>query len=179
MAKQYPTAIRFDVRPRCAFLRFCARPRDQPAKPEASELILVAWPVVSSTHIFYSQCTRAATPKPVIQGEFVDANPALWLCDRAEWCLLSRSDGGMSVKRIWNTQAVLLILLLSGCSGLGTKHGSDGSPLAPEDGSNGTGMTVTPSSVTIRAGSNEAFAATINSSTTITGSSTRRSADRR
>ncbi len=78
----------------------------------------------------------------------------------------------MSVKRIWNTQAVLLILLLSGCSGLGTKHGSDGSPLAPEDGSNGTGMTVTPSSVTIRAGSNEAFAATINSSTTITGNST-------
>ena len=41
----------------------------------------------------------------------------------------------MSVKRIWSAQAVLLILLLSGCSGLGTKRGSDGSPLAPEDGS--------------------------------------------
>ncbi|HUE44397.1 MAG TPA: DUF1800 family protein [Candidatus Sulfotelmatobacter sp.] len=69
----------------------------------------------------------------------------------------------MAVKRLWSTQAVLLLLLLSGCTGLGTRHGSDGSPLPPD--SSGTGVTVTPATATIRAGSNEAFAATVSGST--------------
>jgi uncharacterized protein (DUF1800 family) len=72
--------------------------------------------------------------------------------------------GGMSVKRLWSAQAVLLILLLGGCSGLGTKHGSDGSTLPPDSGSN-TGMTVTPATATIRTGANEAFAATVSGGT--------------
>jgi len=71
--------------------------------------------------------------------------------------------GVMAVKRLWSTQAVLLLLLLSGCTGLGTRHGSDGSPLPPD--SSGTGVTVTPATATIRAGSNEAFAATVSGST--------------
>ncbi len=76
----------------------------------------------------------------------------------------------MSVKRIWSAQAVLLMLWLSGCSGLGTKRGSDGSTLPP-DGSS-TGVTVTPATATIRAGANEAFAATVSgmASTTVTWS---------
>jgi uncharacterized protein (DUF1800 family) len=71
--------------------------------------------------------------------------------------------GVMSVKRIWSTHAVLLIFLLSGCSGLGTKRGSDGSTLPPDGGTNG--VTVTPATATIRAGANEAFAATVSGST--------------
>jgi uncharacterized protein (DUF1800 family) len=51
------------------------------------------------------------------------------------------------------------MLWLSGCSGLGTKRGSDGSTLPP-DGSS-TGVTVTPATATIRTGANEAFAATV------------------
>ena len=68
----------------------------------------------------------------------------------------------MSVKRIWSAPAAILMLLLSGCSGLGTRRGSDGSPALP-DGAN-TGVTVTPATVTIRAGSNESFAAVVSSS---------------
>jgi uncharacterized protein (DUF1800 family) len=71
----------------------------------------------------------------------------------------------MSVKRFWSTQAVLLMLLLSGCSGLGTKRGSDGSTLPPDSG-NANSVTVTPATATIRAGANEAFAATVTSATT-------------
>ncbi len=74
------------------------------------------------------------------------------------------------MKRIWSAQAVLLILCLSGCSGLGTKRGSDGSPLGP-DGSS-TGVSVSPTSATIRAGANESFAATVSgmASNTVTWS---------
>jgi uncharacterized protein (DUF1800 family) len=84
-------------------------------------------------------------------------------CGRATKCGLSSSTGDTSVKRIWSTQAVLLVVLLSGCSGLGTKRGSDGSTLPPDGGS--TGVTVTPATATVRAGANEAFAATMSSST--------------
>lgn len=66
----------------------------------------------------------------------------------------------MSVKRLWTAQAVLLVLWLSGCSGLGTKRGSDGSPVLPPDSAS-KGVTVTPATATIRAGGNEAFAATV------------------
>ena len=68
----------------------------------------------------------------------------------------------MTVKRIWRALPLLLVFALSGCSGLGTRRGSDGSPL-PTDGAS-TGVTVTPATATIRAGSNEAFAATVSGS---------------
>ncbi|HEY2823036.1 MAG TPA: hypothetical protein VGJ06_18470 [Candidatus Acidoferrum sp.] len=68
----------------------------------------------------------------------------------------------MSVKRIWSAPAAILMLLLSGCSGLGTKRGSDGSTLPPDGGS--TGVSVTPATATVRAGSNESFAAVVSSS---------------
>jgi uncharacterized protein (DUF1800 family) len=55
------------------------------------------------------------------------------------------------------------MLWLSGCSGLGTKRGGDGSPLSPDSSS--TGVSVTPTSATIRAGANEAFAATVSGMT--------------
>jgi uncharacterized protein (DUF1800 family) len=79
---------------------------------------------------------------------------------RAENCRLSVHLGGTSVKRIWSAQAVLLILWLSGCSGLGTKTGGSGSPVLPPD-SGSKSVTVTPATATIRAGANEAFAATV------------------
>src|SRR6185437_1933600 len=60
----------------------------------------------------------------------------------------------------WSAQAVLLILWLSGCSGLGTKTGGSGSPVLPPD-SGTKGVTVTPATATIRAGANEAFAAAV------------------
>src|ERR1700760_1137264 len=80
-----------------------------------------------------------------------------------------RLIGGMSVKRTWSAQAVLLMLCLSGCSGLGSKNSSDGSPSTPDNGSN-SGVTVAPANATVRAGAQESFAATM--STAVTTSST-------
>ncbi len=69
----------------------------------------------------------------------------------------------MSLKRIWSAQAGILVLLLSGCSGLGTKTGGGGSSTSPEGSS--SSVTVTPATATIRAGSNESFAASVSGST--------------
>jgi uncharacterized protein (DUF1800 family) len=69
----------------------------------------------------------------------------------------------MSVKRIWSAQAGILVLLLSGCSGLGTKRSSDGSPTLPDSG--GGSVTVTPGAATVRAGGSESFAAAVSGST--------------
>src|SRR5215813_981615 len=65
----------------------------------------------------------------------------------------------MLAKRILSAQAVLLVVCLGGCSGLGTHRSSDGSTLPPESAN--TGVTVTPANATVRAGSNESFAATM------------------
>jgi uncharacterized protein (DUF1800 family) len=67
------------------------------------------------------------------------------------------------VKRIWTAPAGILLLLLGGCSGIGTKHGIDGTPTNPDDGS--VAVTVTPATVTIRAGATEAFAASVRGTT--------------
>ena len=74
--------------------------------------------------------------------------------------------GVMAVKRIWTAPAGILLLLLSGCSGLGTKHGVDGTPTSPDDGSGS--VVVTPATATIRAGATEAFAASVSGSTNTT-----------
>src|ERR1700722_7038335 len=69
----------------------------------------------------------------------------------------------MSLKRIWGAQAGILVLVLSGCSGLGTKTGGGRSSPSPEGSS--SSVTVTPATATIRAGSNESFAASVSGST--------------
>jgi uncharacterized protein (DUF1800 family) len=69
----------------------------------------------------------------------------------------------MPVKRIWSASAVLIVFL-SGCTGLGTKSGGSGSPTLPPD-SGSTSVTVTPATATIRVGSNESFAAAVSGST--------------
>jgi uncharacterized protein (DUF1800 family) len=68
------------------------------------------------------------------------------------------------VKRIWSAQAGILVLLLSGCTGLGTKSsGSGASPTLPDKSS--VSVVVTPATATIRVGSNESFAAAVSGST--------------
>ncbi len=68
----------------------------------------------------------------------------------------------MPVKRIWSASAVLIVFL-SGCTGLGTKRSSDGSPTLPDSGS--ASVTVTPATATIRVGANESFAASVSGTT--------------
>jgi uncharacterized protein (DUF1800 family) len=67
------------------------------------------------------------------------------------------------VKRNWSAPAVLLVLWLSGCAGLGSPHGSGTTPTSPDSGS--ASVTVTPATATIRAGSTGAFAATVSGTT--------------
>ncbi len=70
----------------------------------------------------------------------------------------------MDVKRNWSAPAVLLVLWLSGCAGLGSSpHGGGTTPTSPDTGS--ASVTVTPATATIRAGATEAFAATVSGST--------------
>jgi uncharacterized protein (DUF1800 family) len=72
----------------------------------------------------------------------------------------------MSVKRIWSAQAGILVLLLSGCAGVGTKSsGSGASPTLPPDNTTSISVTVTPATATVRAGANASFAATVSGST--------------
>ena len=72
----------------------------------------------------------------------------------------------MSVKRIWSAQAGILVLLLSGCAGVGTKSsGSGASPTLPPDNTTSISVTVTPATATVRAGANASFAAAISGST--------------
>jgi uncharacterized protein (DUF1800 family) len=73
--------------------------------------------------------------------------------------------GVMAVKRIWTAPAGILLLFLSGCSGLGTKHGVDGTPAPTSPDSGGVSVTVTPATITLRAGATEAFAASVSGST--------------
>jgi len=80
-----------------------------------------------------------------------------------EACVGRGHDGGHGVKRIWTAPAGILLLLLGGCSGIGTKHGIDGTPTNPDDGS--VAVTVPPATVTIRAGATEAFAASVRGTT--------------
>jgi hypothetical protein len=69
----------------------------------------------------------------------------------------------MAVKRMWTAPAGILLLLLGGCSGIGTKHGIDGTPTNPDDGS--VAVTVTPATTTIRVGATETFAASVSGTT--------------
>jgi uncharacterized protein (DUF1800 family) len=72
----------------------------------------------------------------------------------------------MSVKKFWSAQAGILVLLLSGCAGVGTKtSGSGASPTLPPDNTTSVSVTVTPATATVRAGANASFAATVSGST--------------
>jgi uncharacterized protein (DUF1800 family) len=72
----------------------------------------------------------------------------------------------MSVKNFWSAQAGILVLLLSGCAGVGTKtSGSGASPTLPPDNTTSVSVTVTPATATVRAGANANFAATVSGST--------------
>ena len=73
------------------------------------------------------------------------------------------STGGTDVKRNWSVPAILLTLWLSGCAGLGSPHGGGTTPTSPDNG--GASVTVTPATATIRAGSTQAFAATVSGTT--------------
>ena len=70
----------------------------------------------------------------------------------------------MSVNKIWSAQAGILVLVLSGCAGVGTKSsGSGASPTLPDSAS--VSVTVTPATATVRAGANASFAAAVSGST--------------
>lgn len=78
--------------------------------------------------------------------------------------------GDKPVKRMWITAAVILVLLVAGCAGVGSKGGG-GSPVIPPEKASVV-VTVTPATAAVRAGATQTFAAAVtgNVNTSVTWS---------
>jgi uncharacterized protein (DUF1800 family) len=78
--------------------------------------------------------------------------------------------GDKPVKRIWISPAIILVLLVAGCAGIGSKTGGT-SPTTPPN-SAGVVVTVAPATAMVRAGATQAFTATVtgNANTSVTWS---------
>jgi len=78
--------------------------------------------------------------------------------------------GDEPVKRMWIAATVILVLLLAGCAGVGSKGGG-GSPAIPPENA-GVVVTVTPATAAVRAGATQTFAAAVtgNANTSVTWS---------
>jgi uncharacterized protein (DUF1800 family) len=67
--------------------------------------------------------------------------------------------GDKSVKRVWIAAAVMLVLLVAGCAGVGSKSGGSSPTIPPENA--GVVVTVTPATAAVRAGATQTFAAAV------------------
>jgi uncharacterized protein (DUF1800 family) len=78
--------------------------------------------------------------------------------------------GDKPVKRFWIASTIILVLLVAGCTGVGSKTGG-GSPTTPPE-SAGVVVTVTPATAMVRAGGAQAFTASVtgNANTSVTWS---------
>ena len=78
--------------------------------------------------------------------------------------------GDKPVKRIWITPAIILGLLVAGCTGVGSKSGGPAPTTPPENA--GVVVTVAPATAMVRAGATQTFTAAVtgNANTTVTWS---------
>ena len=78
--------------------------------------------------------------------------------------------GDKPVKRMWIAATVILVLLVAGCAGVGSKGGG-GSPVIPPENA-GVVVSVTPATAAVRAGATQTFVAAVtgNANTSVTWS---------
>jgi uncharacterized protein (DUF1800 family) len=67
--------------------------------------------------------------------------------------------GDKSVKRAWIAAAVMVVSLVAGCAGVGSKSGGSSPTIPPENA--GVVVTVTPATAAVRAGATQKFAAAV------------------
>ena len=67
--------------------------------------------------------------------------------------------GDKSVKRAWIAAAVMVVLLVAGCAGVGSKSGGSSPTIPPENA--GVVVTVTPATAAVRAGATQKFAVAV------------------